>query len=184
MGLALGLRDSVTHMAISSSVWKSQWRIEMLLPSLYTKMNMIEIIDMLFYQIQLHEYYQLTKIFNCWLKNMILSCFLICFKLTLPSRLYLSYDLAMYIHTYVTYSHLYSCTHTHIHMHNIQKGMQFIKAFFVPVKPGWLNSKFTCTAHSLTTSSSTCIDCLFYTMFYLQNLVHCKGVGSSKCESP
>jgi hypothetical protein len=65
VGLALGLRDSVTHMAISSSVWKSQWRIEMLLPSLYTKMNMIEIIDMLFYQIQLHEYYQLTKIFNC-----------------------------------------------------------------------------------------------------------------------
>ena len=72
---------------------------------LYTWLTMIQAINILFYQIQLHEYYQLTENLIADLENSLLKYSFMCLKLKSSSVIYVIYSLwgkyagCTYIHT-------------------------------------------------------------------------------------
>lgn len=60
---------------------------------LYTWLTMIQTINILFYQIRLHEYYQLTENLIAGLENLLLKFSFMCLKLKSASGMYLIYGL-------------------------------------------------------------------------------------------
>lgn len=142
MKLTSGLRHFVANVAGSSN------RELNCCLSLYTWTNMIEIIDIWLYQIQLYQYYQQSIKSNCWLENLFLG-FLIYFKLTFYTRLYLlrftgGKHLLVCTHTYAhkTVTHTYACVCIYIQTYvRYIEGVQYVEAFFEPFPLGWLHSK-------------------------------------------